>query len=91
MVKEELLKALERLDEQINPPEWFCLEDGWPVWELEPGSGALPYYASAIDNSPANPYSPYEVCFLTLSGICELRNLLPEIIKELKCQNNRST
>lgn len=86
-----LIAALERLNEEITPPEWFCLEDGWPVWEEKPDSGALPYYACGIDNSPANPYSPYDVSFPTLAGICELRNLLPEIIKELKCQKNHST
>lgn len=83
-MSKQLLEKLERLNQQITPPEWFILEDGWPVWEAIPGTGALPYYAKGIDVSPANPYSPYDVSFDTLNGLCELRNLLPQIIEELR-------
>lgn len=58
---------------KLTPAPWLLGDDGWPIW-FDGDKGALPYWASAVDKSPENPYKPDAISFDTLAFVALARN-----------------
>ena len=90
------LAAMKARAEAAPKGPWYLEVDGWPVRDVEPGKGSVPFYADGIDDSLGNPYRPYEFSPAAMEFIAHARTDVPKLVTCLeaviaKCEKYRYT